>query len=150
MPEQIEVYLPDATVHAVQEKLYEKYPALIDWNTDFVSTRIEPPWYGPLPDGTTGTTNNPVVQFGCVSDHPRPIQRDQGVRHGTMATAWQQAFEDSKKEFGDYVVGGSLGPLESIFSMVVQKHIGEMKSLASIINDAIPDPSKPRSALDAL
>jgi len=147
---QLEPYLPDADVHAIQSKLYEAFPKLIAWNTDLVTTRIEPPWYGNLPDGTTGRTTNPVVQFLVVSDHPRPIQRAQGVRHGTVASAWQRAFEEAQKGFGHYVISGKMGPLETIFRMVLNKHLKEMESLSQIINDAVVDPSKPKSALDAL
>jgi hypothetical protein len=147
---QLEPYLSDIEVHEVQSRLYEEFPQLIAWNTDFVTTRIEPPWYGQLPDGTTGRTTNPVVQFLIVSDHPRPIQRLQGARHGTVASAWQQAFESAVKEQKHLVVGDKKSPLETVFRMVLIKHIEEMASLKSIINDAVSDPSKPKSALDAL
>ena len=147
---QLEPYLPDADVHALQTKLYEEFPRLIAWNTDLVTTRIEPPWHGQLPDGTTGWTRNPVVQFVLVSDHPRPMQSRMGVRHGTVATLWQAAFEQALKDEGHYVIGGNMGTLEYIFRGLLRKHVGEMESLASIMNDAVPDPSKPKSALEAL
>lgn len=147
---QLEPYLPDADVLAIQEKMYEAYPKLIRYNTDFVTTRIEPPWHGQLPDGTTRTTDQPVVQFVVVSDHPRPIQRKMGVRHGTVATAWQQAFEQSMKDGDHYVIGGKMGPLETIFRGLVHKHLQELDKLGRIMNDAVPDPSKPKSALEAL
>ena len=43
-----------------------------------------------------------------------------------------------------------MDPLESIFRGVLAKHLEEMSSLKSIIRDAVADPSKPKSALDAL
>jgi hypothetical protein len=147
---QLEPYLPDVDVQAIQAKLYDAYPRLIEWNTDVVTTRIAPPWHGQLPDGTTGTTKHAVLQFILISDHPRPMQRSKGIRHGTVASAWQQAFEQAMADEGHYVIGGSMGPLAQIFAGVLQKHIEEMESLASIINDAVIDPSKPKSALDAL
>jgi len=145
---QLEPFLPDVEVHAIQSKLYDEYPQLIDWNTDFATTRIEPPWHGQLPDGTTRTTRHPVVQFVIVSDHPRAIQRKMGVRHGTVATAWEQAYRDAVSTH--YVSGDKMAPLETIFRGVLKKHIDEMASLNSIMNDAIHDPSKPKSVFDVL
>lgn len=146
----MEPYLPDADVLAVQQKLYEEFPQLIGFNTDFVTTRIEPPYKGQLPDGTTGWTRHPVVQFIVVSDHPRPIQRKMGVRHGTVSSAWEQAFSTAMKEGGHFVIGGKMGPLEDVFRMTLTRHLYEMKKLSRIMNDAVPDPSKPKSALEAL
>jgi hypothetical protein len=131
---QIEPYLDDARVHAVAERVVETYPELIDYKTDFLTTRIEPPWYGQLPDGTTGYTNHAVVQFVLVSDNPRPIQQRMGVRHGTVATAWPTAFEEAEEE-GHYVLGEKyVDPLERIFRMLAAKHIEELDSLKSIMN----------------
>ena len=131
----LEPYLSDERVLRVQEKLYDDYPELADYHTDLVTARIEPPWYGQLPDGTTGHTNHAVVQFVAVSDHPRPIQRKNGIRHGTVATAWPAAFEEADAERGHYVVGeATMDPLEKIFRMVVAKHLEEMDSLKSIMN----------------
>lgn len=73
-----------------------------------------------------------------------------GIRHGTVATVWQQAFEGAQREKGHLVSNGSQSPLETIFRGVLKKHLDEMESLKSIINDAVPDPSKPKSALEAL
>lgn len=147
---QLEPYLPDAEVHEVQARLFEEYPILQKFNTDFTTARIEPPWHGLLPNGTTGWTTNAVVQFVVVSDHPRPIQRRHGVRHGTLASAWFRAFEQARKEHKHNVSGDEPSPLETVFRGLVHKHIEEMHSLGSIINDAVPDPSKPKSALEAL
>jgi len=147
---QLEPYLSDQEVNDVQSRLFEEYPQLIGFNTDFATTRIEPPWHGQLPDGSTGWTRNPVVQFVVVSDHPRPIQRKMGVRHGTVAATWQLAYELAVKSDGHYVIGSKDHPLMIIFRGLVKQHIDEMESLASIMNDAVADPSKPKSALDAL
>ena len=131
----LEPYLPDDRVARVAEKLYDDYPALADYNTDLVTARIEPPWYGQLPDGTTGHTDHAVVQFVAVSDHPRPIQRRNGVRHGTVATAWPAAFEKADAERQHFVVGETaVDPLEKIFRMVVAKHLEELESLKTIMN----------------
>ena len=147
---QLEPYLPDSEVQRVQSKLYDEFPQLVDWNTDFATARISPPWHGQLPDGTTGWTKNAVIQFVVVSDHPRPLQRKHGVRHGTVASAWQEAFEATRKEGSHYVIGEKMDPLEAIFRTTLNRHLNEMKSLSQIIRDAIADPSKPKSALDAL
>lgn len=150
MSSQMEPYLADSEVLEVQGKLYDEYPQLKDWNTNLVTTRIEPPWHGQLPDGRTGWTQHPVVQFVVVSDHPRPIQRRMGVRHGTYAVAWQNVFESTRKARSHYVSNGETDPLETIFRAVLKQHIGEIRRLALIINDAVSDPSKPKSALEAL
>ena len=147
---QIEPYVPDYDVLRVQQKAYTKFPILLKYKTDFVTTRIQPPFKGLLPDGTTGWTKHALVQFICISDHPRPIQAKMGVRHGTVATAFQQAYDKAVRDMGTFVVGGKPGPLEDIFWGVLQKHLWEMDRLSRIINDAIPDSSKPKSALDAL
>jgi hypothetical protein len=147
---QLEPYLPDEEVLEVQNILYEEYPMLQKWNTNLVTTRIEPPWHGQLPDGTTRTTTHPVVQFLVVSDHPRPIQRKQGVRHGTVAISWQRAYEDAVKEQAHKVSGDEISPLENIFRTTLTKHVSEMKSLAQIMNNAVSDPSKPKSVFDVL
>lgn len=131
---QLEPYLPDERVLRVQDKLYLENPVMVLHNTNLVTTRIEPPWYGLLPDGRTATTNHPVVQFVAVSDHPRPLQRKHGYRHATVATVWQQAFEDAEKDKTHYVSGDQAPPEEVIFRGVVAKHLEELDSLSSIMN----------------
>jgi hypothetical protein len=132
-----EVYLPDERVLPVQQKLYEKYPSFIDWNTDFLTVRVED-FEGQLPDGTSGKTPWPVIQFMIVSDYPasRPIQRAQGVRHATVATVWERAWEEGEKEFknGHYVNSKAEDPLEVIFAGVAHKHVEEITSLSQIMN----------------
>jgi len=145
----LEPYLPDQRVSAVQDRLYDENPKLRDWNTDFVTGRIEPPWHGVLPDGSTRWTHTPVVQFIVVSDHPRPIQRKMGIRHATVGAIWPDAFEEAERENHHYVSEGD-SPEERIFRGVLAKHLWEMDRLGRIINDAVVDPSKPKSALDAL
>ena len=144
----LEPYLSDHVVHAVQEKAYEKYPRLILWNTDFVTACMPVPWHGTLPNGKNGYTNNPVVEFIVVSDHPRPIQRKNGIRHATVATAWQQAFDESMKEAKNSA--DRIDPVEVVFKLTLLKHIDEMESLASIQYDAVSDPSRPKSVYDVL
>ncbi len=73
-----------------------------------------------------------------------------GVRHATTACVWQQAFEDAVKEKDHFVKDPSRNPSETIFRAVLKQHIEQMESLASIQNDAVSDPSKPKSALEAL
>jgi hypothetical protein len=130
----MEPYLSDQEVSAVATKIIDEQPLLQRYNSDFATARIEPPWHGILPNGRTGWTSYPVVQFVIVSDHPRPLQRSFGVRHGTHACAWERAYEKAAKEFRDSVTGDSISPLERIFRAVAAKHIEELESLASIIN----------------
>ena len=146
---QLEPYLTDEQVLRVQEKLYDEFPILQEYQTDFVSARIDPPWHGLLPNGKTGWTNSAVVQFVAVSDHPRPIQKKMGVRHGTTAVVWERAFEASVRE-SKHFVDDRQPPEERIFRLLAAKHIEEMKSLSSIISDAVSDPSKPKSVFDVL
>lgn len=130
-----EVYLPDERVIPVQDKLYLEYPLFVDWHTDFVTIRHEPPFTGTLPDGTVGTTQWPVLQFMVVSDYPatRVIQRKMGVRHATAATLWERAWEEADREY-KHLVGVKVDPLERIFRAIAFKHYDEMQSLASLMN----------------
>lgn len=146
---QLEPYLPDDRVLRVQSKLYDEFPILQEYGTDFATGRIEPPWHGLLPNGRTGWTNNAVLQFIVVSDHPRPIQKRMGVRHGTTAAIWERAFEDSVND-AKHFVDDRQPPEERIFRLLAAKHISEMQSLASIMSDAVYDPSKPKSVFDVL
>lgn len=146
----LEPYLSDERVGRVAEKLGESFPVLREWNTDFVTGIISPPWHGLLPDGTTGWTTNEVVQFIVVSDHPRPLQRRMGVRHATTGAIWPAAFQEAAKEESHYVVGETVSAEERIFSAVLAKHITEMNSLASIQQDAVANENGPKSALEAL
>jgi hypothetical protein len=146
----LEPYLSDQRVGRVAEKLYEEFPILHDYGTDFATGRIEPPWHGILPNGTTGWTTHPVVQFIVVSDHPRPIQKKMGVRHATTAVIWPAAFEEAEKEQKHLVSGDEASPEERIFRVALAKHLDEMDSLKSIINDAVSNPNGPKSALEAL
>lgn len=130
----LEPYLPDQRVWDVAEKLYAEFPILSEWNTDFATGRIEPPWHGLLPDGSTAWTIHPVVQFIVVSDHPREIQRRHHVRHATTGIIWPKAFEEAEKEEKHYVVGEKQSPEERIFRAILAKHIDEMDSLKSISN----------------
>lgn len=145
----MEPFLSDQRVGKVAEQLIEENPILVEYGTDFATAIIEPPWHGTLPSGYNGWTMNPVVQFIMISDHPRPIQKKQGARHGTTATIWPAAFEEADKERSHYV-DGRLSPEENIFRGMLKKHLEEMASLKSIIADAVYDPSKPKSALEAL
>lgn len=147
MPD-IEVYLPQNKVTNAQEKLVGKFPQLLLWKTDFLTTRITPPWHGALPDGNIGWTNHAVVQFVVVSDHPRPLQRNAGQRHTTVATAWEAAFEEALREYE--ASNDKPDPVETIFQLVVAKHRMEMDSLASIQHDAVSDASRPTSVKDVL
>ena len=131
---QLEPYLTDSEVSAVATKIIDEEPKLQRYNSDFVTTRIEPPWHGQLPDGRTGWTRNPVVQFVIVSDHPRPLQRKHGFRHATVAAAWEKAYEEAVRENKHLVTGNQMSPAERIFRAVAAKHIEELDSLASIIN----------------
>ena len=131
---QLEPYLSDQEVSTVATKIIDEHEKLQRYNSDFVTTRIEPPWHGQLPDGRVGWTSHPVVQFVVISDHPRPLQKKYGVRHGTYATAWERAYESAAKDFKDFVTGDTMPPLERIFRGVVAKHIEELDSLASIMN----------------
>lgn len=136
---QTEVYLPDERIWKVQEQLVRKYPLFLDWHTDFGSFIHMPPYTGELPDGTTGTTLNEVVQFALISDYPatRKIQREQGVRHGSMATVWMRAFEMAEYTYqkGGHYAGEAQGdPVLQIFSALAFKHYNEIMDLASITN----------------
>lgn len=134
MTSQLEPYLSDSEVGSVATKIIDEEPWLQRYNSDFVTTRIDPPWHGQLPDGRTGWTRYPVVQFVIVSDHPRPLQRKYGARHGTVAAVWEKAYEDSVKESRHLVSGDRIAPAERIFRAVAAKHIEELESLASIMN----------------
>lgn len=131
---QLEPYLSDNEVGAVATRIISESPVLQRYNSDFVTTRIEPPWHGRLPNGSTGWTSNPVVQFVVVSDHPRALQYKMGVRHATVATAWERAYEEAVKDHAHLVSGDAVQPLERIFRGVAAKHIEELTKLASIIN----------------
>lgn len=133
---QIEPYLSDQEVSSVATRIIDENAVLQRYNSDFLTTRIEPPWHGVLPDGTTGWTTRPVVQFIIVSDYPktRPIQRKHGVRHATVAAAWERAYEEAVKEEKHKVQGDRMPSLERIFRGVTKKHIEELESLASIMN----------------
>lgn len=136
---QTEVYLPDFRVAQVQEKVVRDYPLFIDWHTNFATFIHMPPYTGQLPDGSTGTTLNEVVQFALVSDYPatRKIQREQGVRHGTLATVWMRAFEQAEYTYqkGGHFAGMQQGdPVLTIFRALAHKHYNEMMDLASIMN----------------
>ena len=130
----LEPYLSDQEVSSVATRIIDENPVLQRHNTDFVTARIEPPWHGLRPDGRTGWTTRPVVQFIAVSDHPRPLQRKYGFRHATVASAWEMAYEDAVKEYKHKVHGDQVTPLERIFRGVAQRHIEELESLSSIIN----------------
>ena len=136
---QTEVYLPDSRVWQVQEQLVREYPLFTDWHTDFGTFIHMPPYTGELPDGTTGTTLNEVIQFALVSDYPatRKIQRKHGVRHGSLATAWLRAFEQAEYTYqkGGHYAGEVQGdPVLQIFSALAHKHYTEMMDLAAITN----------------
>lgn len=146
----LEPYLSDERVGRVASKLYEEFPKLSEWNTDFATGRIEPPWHGQLPEGSVGWATTPVVQFIVVSDHPRPIQRKMGVRHATTGTIWPGAFEAADKEESHYVVGEKASAEERIFRAVLSRHLWEMDRLSRIQSDAVSNPSGPKSALEAL
>ena len=132
----IEPYLSDQEVSAVATRILDEYKVLQRHNSDFLTTRIEPPWHGLLPNGRTGWTTAPVVQFIIVSDYPktRPLQHRLGVRHATVAAAWERVYEKAAKEREHFVTGDEMPPLERIFRGVAAKHIEELASLASIIN----------------
>ena len=147
MPD-IETYLPDHVVHDVQGKLYSENPRLILYRTDFLTTRINPPWHGALPDGTIGWTEWPVAQFLVVSDHPRPMQRKAGHRHSTLATVWENVFDDALREYRTH--NDKPDPGEAVFRLVLAKHMDEMDTLSSIQYDAVSDPSRPKSVRDVL
>jgi len=142
MAERQEVFLPDERVLPIQELLTKKYPLFKDWGTDFVSVRHEAspdePYEGQLPEGPMGRSEKPVVQFLIVSDYPatRPIQRKQGVRHGTSAITYEDSWEEAEKEHrnGHYVHQGIDDPLLVIFAGLAYKHTEEMMSLSSIMN----------------
>jgi hypothetical protein len=151
MAPKLEPYLSDDRVQRVAEKLYDEYPILKRYPTDFATGRIEAPWHGQLPDGSTGWTQHPVVQFIMVSDHPRPIQRRMGVRHASTATIWPSAFEAADKEGEHYVIGETtLSPEERIFRALAMKHIVDLDKLSRIQNDATSHPSGIKSYKEAL
>jgi hypothetical protein len=133
-----EVYLPDERVLPIQEQLYQKYPIFIDWHTDFVTVRHEPPYTGNLPDGSQGVSQEAIIQFMIVSDYPatRPIQRAAGVRHGSQATTYERGWLEAEQEFksGHYVGQGKDDPLMVIFQGLAYKHFDEVMSLAQIMN----------------
>lgn len=137
--EDMEVYLPDERVWPIQERVVEKYSIFLDWDTDFLTVLHKPPFTGPLPDGTSGTTMNEVVQFLLVSDYPatRKIQREHGIRHGTVAAAWRRAWEEAEHEYrsgGHFVGQVNEDPLLAIFASLAAQHYDEMMQLASITN----------------
>ena len=146
----LEPYLSDERVGRVAEKLGQEHQRLEDWNTDFVTAIIEPPWHGQLPEGNVGWATTPVVQFIVVSDHPRPIQKRMGVRHATTGTIWPKAFEEADKEESHYVVGEKQSVEERIFRAVLARHMWEMDRLSRIQKDAVHNPDGPKSALEAL
>lgn len=136
---QTEVYLPDQRVWQAQEQIVRKYPLFLDLHTDFATVLHQPPWTGQLPDGTTGTTLNEVLQFVLVSDYPatRKIQREHGVRHGSVATVWQRAFDVAEYTYqkgGHFAGQGKDDPVLGIFSALAHKHYTEIMDLASIMN----------------
>lgn len=139
-----EVYLPDQRVIPIQERMAVKWPLFVDWGTDFLTVRHEAstvdPYNGPLPDGSNGMTIHPIIEFLLISDYPatRPIQRKQGVRHGTRAIVYEAAWLEAEKDFTNshFVRTGEAArdPLEIIFEGMAFKHTDEMMSLASIMN----------------
>ncbi len=131
-----EIFLSDERVLPIQDILCVQFPRLLDHNADFVTIRHEPPFTGQLPDGRVGHADHAVIQFMVVSDNPRWYGRKYGLRHGTTATLWERAWEDSEKErlHGHYVNGESMDPLERIFRGLVFRHLEEMKSLKEIMN----------------
>ena len=131
---QLEPYLSDQEVSSVATKIIDENEKLQRYNSAFVTTRVEPPWHGQLPDGRVGWTAYPVVQFVILSDHPRPLQRSFGLKHGTYGSAWEGAYESAAKDFKRSVTGDTMSPLERIFRGVAAKHIEELDSLASIMN----------------
>lgn len=150
MTQKLEPYLSDERVQRVAEKLYGEYPILQRYPTDFATARIEPPWHGQLPDGSTGWTTHPVVQFILVSDHPRPTQRRMGVRHASTGTIWPAAFEATEKEESHVVTAGKEAPEERIFRALALKHIVDLDRLSRIQEDAIGHPSGLKTYKDAL
>jgi len=150
MSQKLEPYLPDDRVERVAEKLYDEYPILKRYPTDFATARIEAPWHGQLPDGTVGWTQHPVVQFVVVSDHPRPLQRRMGVRHATTGSVWPAAFEATEKEESHLVKGDKPSPEERIFRALVMKHIVDLDRLSRIQTDAVGHPSGLKSYKEAL
>jgi len=137
-----EVYLPDERVLPVQEELFRKYPVFLDWGTDLLTVRHEAnklrPYQGALPEGPQGRSEKTIIQFLIVSDYPatRPIQRAAGIRHGTSAIVYEDAWEEAEKEFegGHYVGQGADDPLAVIFNGLAFKHAEQMMSLAQIMN----------------
>lgn len=148
---QLEPYLSDEEVIPVLEKLRKRFPKFERYDTEIAVGRIEPPWHGQLPEGNVGWTQHPVLQFVISSRHPRPIQQRIGARHNNNAVVWQNAFEETRKERKHYVVGETVqDPLYTIFDGLAMLHNEQLGSLESIINDAVSDASKPKSALEAL
>jgi len=133
-----EVYLPDERVLPIQEALYKAIPQLVDWHTDFVTVRYEPPWMGVLPEGVEGVSEKAILQFMLISDFPptRVIQRAAGVRHSTRATLYEDAWEEAEAERlnGHYVNGEAQDPLHKIFRGLMAKHKWEVEKLSTITN----------------
>ena len=133
-----EVYLPDERVLPIQEALYAAIPQLVDWHTDFVTMRYEPPWIGVLPEGIEGISQKAILQFALISDFPptRVIQRAAGARHSTRATLYEDDWEEAERERlnGHYVNGNTTDPLETIFRGLMAKHKWEVERLSTIMN----------------
>jgi hypothetical protein len=130
----LHVALSDQRVLPLQDKSWLKHPILAKYEALFATAYVEPPYSGPLPDGTTGKTNHPLVQFIISSQHPRPIQRKHGINHVNIATAWRNAWDESEKDRARFVQGGAIDPAERIFAALAQKHASDLKSLESITN----------------
>lgn len=113
-----------------------RFPVLADAGTTFVTVRHEPPFTGQLPSGRVGATDNPVVQFLVVSNHPRPIQRKHGLKHITTGTVWEQAWETAEREWqnGHYVNPDAEDPLEVIYGGLLLKHTADYMSLKQMTN----------------
>lgn len=132
--DQLTVALPDQRVVPIQERLWLRYPSLVRYEAMFVTAYVEPPWTGQLPDGTTGTTRHPLIQFIISSQHPRPLQRKFGIHHVSIATAWRNAWELAEQERGRFVQGGARDPAEAIFAALAQKHARDLQDLERIMD----------------
>lgn len=129
-----EPYLPDDRVMRHQERAWLRHPVLAKYDAMFATALVEPPYEGQLPDGTTGRTTHPLVQFIVASSHPRPIQRRMGIQHVNVAIAWRRAWDGADKERGHYVQGGAPDPAGTIFDKLAEKHARDLLSLESIID----------------
>lgn len=130
----LSVALPDQRVLPIQDKCWMEWPVLAQYEAQFATARVEPPFTGQLPDGTVGTTNYPLMQFVISSKHPRPLQRKHGVNHVSIATAWENAWEESEREREHFVQGGRMDPAEAIFRALAQKHARDLMQLQRIMN----------------